>query len=125
MRARIDRINDTLPVKLLFALFGVLLLLANGIPGKSYSAADSFDDVDFVTGIGVNGYAVIPKFEREKRQRDHEAFSAAAGKTSFVPPLQAVAEEFVALGFLPDRSPARFHHLEESPSLSRGPPILL
>ncbi|HLS68313.1 MAG TPA: hypothetical protein VK035_03145 [Kiloniellales bacterium] len=111
--------------KILFACFGVLALLANASLGASHNLVAFFIDADFVYEIDVGDVAVIPKLERDKRQRAQTAAPAADGKTPVALVLRRDRGGLQAqLVVLPEGAPPRFHHLDERPSLSRAPPPL-
>ena len=128
MRAGIDRLDGFFPVRFVFALFGVLILLANASPGTPHNVAAFFTDGELVYDIDGRGYAVAPRLDRDKRQRAHPVALAPNGKAplALAPPLLPVAGgPAVGILFRPDHALLRFYHLDERTSPSRAPPILL
>src|SRR5690625_5842552 len=97
MRAAIDRMNGFFPMKVLFALLGVLALLANIPPDKPQAGFFSASDLKLVYGVVKSDYAVIPELDRDKRQRSHPTVPFGDGQRLFAP-------AFLPLAGTPTRS---------------------
>jgi len=125
MRAAIDRMNGFFPMKVLFALLGVLALLANIPPDKPQAGFFSASDLKLVYGVVKSDYAVIPELDRDKRQRSHPTVPFGDGQRLFAPAFLPLAGT-PTLGTTPrpDSAPPRFHHLDQRTSPSRAPPTL-
>ena len=126
MRSATETIRGSFPAKLLAAVFGVLLFLAAASPYVPHSQAP-IDDGQLVYDVGSSDPAVLPKLERDQRQRAHPAMPPAGDD-----PVLAIIDYLVGLSppaqatvLAPAPAPARSHHLEERTSPSRAPPILV
>lgn len=118
--------SNLLSAKLLVAVFGVLAFLAAAAPHVPRSQAPVSAGDDLVYDLGSNDLAVLPKLERDQRQRAHPAIPPVGEQPVLAMDLAiAIGAPASGTALVPASAPLRFHHLDERTSPTRAPPILV
>lgn len=124
MRSGTYRTGGFLTAKLLFALLGIVAFLAQATPGPAHNLAAFFADGDLAYEVPTGDDALVPKLDRDERQRLSSSVPPIGENFPFAAGLLLLpGRSTVASALLPDRALRRFYHLDERTSPSRAPPL--